>query len=201
MAITDDVRKALTDPTPLYAIAGTVDFAAEKAKEIPGLVEKIREEAPKRFEAVRNTDPKTVQDRVSKEAKEAQDWITRQLSLLDSDFKKLSQQTQDLVLQGVGRAAEAAVKAREGYEELAERGRNAVQTWRSETAEATEDLAVAIEPEPKQEPVTEPRSEGEGATGPDTAGNSDAKAASAKKTAPAKKTTAKKTTSSTENGK
>ncbi|KAA6214687.1 hypothetical protein CP973_37145 [Streptomyces albofaciens JCM 4342] len=199
MAITDDVRKALTDPTPLYAIAGTVDFAAEKAKEIPALVEKFRAEAPKRFEAVRNTDPKTVQDRVSKEAKEAQDWITRQLSLLDSDFKKLSQQTQDLVLQGVGRAAEAAVKAREGYEELAERGRNAVQTWRSETAEATEDLAVAIEPEPKQEPVTEPGSEG--AAGADTVIGADAKAASAKKTTTAKKTTAKKTTPPAENGK
>ncbi|KPC88208.1 hypothetical protein ADL35_05935, partial [Streptomyces sp. NRRL WC-3753] len=103
----------------------------------------------------------------------------------------------DIAPTALRRAAEAAVKAREGYEELAERGRNAVQTWRSETAEATEDLAVAIEPEPKQEPVTEPRSEGEGAIGPD----SDAKAASAKKTAPAKKTTAKKTTSPAENGK
>ncbi|MFH8405437.1 hypothetical protein ACH4FX_11780 [Streptomyces sp. NPDC018019] len=200
MAITDDVRKALTDPTPLYAIAGGVDLAAEKAKELPGLVEKIRQEAPKRFEAVRNTDPKTVQDRVTKEAKEAQDWITRQLGLLDADFKKLSQQTQDLVLQGVGRAAEAAVKAREGYEDLAERGRSAVQTWRSETAEATEDLAVAIEPEPKQEPVQEPAAEAKAEGG--TAGDADPKTgAAARKTAPAKKTTPKKTTPSGENGK
>ncbi|MEF3112332.1 hypothetical protein [Streptomyces chrestomyceticus] len=197
MAITDDVRKVLTDPTPLYAFAGGVDLAAEKAKELPALVEKLREEAPKRFEAVRNTDPKAVQDRVTKEAKEAQDWITRQLGLLDADFKKLSQQTQDLVLQGVGRAAEAAVKAREGYEGLAERGRGAVQSWRSETAEATEDLAVAIEPEPRQEPKQEP------ATGEaETAGSEpEAKGATARKAPAAKKTTAKKTAAPGENGK
>ncbi|MEU6965798.1 hypothetical protein [Streptomyces chrestomyceticus] len=197
MAITDDVRKVLTDPTPLYAFAGGVDLAAEKAKELPALVEKLREEAPKRFEAVRNTDPKAVQDRVTKEAKEAQDWITRQLGLLDADFKKLSQQTQDLVLQGVGRAAEAAVKAREGYEGLAERGRGAVQSWRSETAEATEDLAVAIEPEPRQEPKQEP------ATGEaETAGvEPEAKGATARKAPAAKKTTAKKTAAPGENGK
>ncbi|MEU7147240.1 hypothetical protein [Streptomyces sp. NPDC045470] len=204
MAITDDVRKVLTDPTPLYAFAGGVDLAAEKAKELPALVEKLREEAPKRFEAVRNTDPKTVQDRVTKEAKEAQDWITRQLGLLDADFKKLSQQTQDLVLQGVGRAAEAAVKAREGYEGLAERGRGAVQNWRSETAEATEDLAVAIEPEPRQEPKQEPVAGG--AQRAETAGNTggsepEAKAATAKKAPAAKKTTAKKTAAPGENDK
>ncbi|MFI2242224.1 hypothetical protein [Streptomyces chrestomyceticus] len=197
MAITDDVRKVLTDPTPLYAFAGGVDLAAEKAKELPALVEKLREEAPKRFEAVRNTDPKVVQDRVTKEAKEAQDWITRQLGLLDADFKKLSQQTQDLVLQGVGRAAEAAVKAREGYEGLAERGRGAVQNWRSETAEATEDLAVAIEPEPRQEPKQEPA-----AGDAETAGSEpEAKGATARKAPAAKKTTAKKTAAPGENGK
>ncbi|MFI0264940.1 hypothetical protein ACH4OW_38775 [Streptomyces sp. NPDC017056] len=195
MAITDDLRKAVTDPTPLYALAGGVDLVAEKAREIPGLVEKIRQEAPKRIEAVRNTDPKVVQDRVTKEAKEAQERLTRLLGSLDADFKKLSQQAQDAALQGVGLAAEAAVKVREGYDELAERGRGAVQTWRSETAEATEDLAVAIEPEPKQEPVTEPKAEGETGT------EADDKSAAAKKPAPAKKTTAKKTTPPSENTK
>ncbi|OKI10165.1 hypothetical protein A6A06_06080 [Streptomyces sp. CB02923] len=191
MAITDDVRKALTDPTPLYAFAGGVDLAAEKAKEIPGLVEKIRQEAPKRFEAARNTDPKVVQDRVSKEAKDAQERLTRLLGALDSDFKKLSQQAQDLALQGVGRAAEAAVKLREGYDGLAERGRGAVQTWRNETAEATEELAVAIEPEPKQEPAAEDKAEG----------GTEPKSAAAKKAPAAKKTTAKKTAAPDENGK
>ena len=57
MAITDDLRKTLTDATPLYALAGTADLAAEKLGEVPALVEKVRIEAPKRFESVRGDRP------------------------------------------------------------------------------------------------------------------------------------------------
>ena len=32
MAITDDIRKAATDPTPLYFLAGTADLAVEQAR-------------------------------------------------------------------------------------------------------------------------------------------------------------------------
>lgn len=149
MAInTDDLRKALTDATPLYALAGTVDLAAEKLGEVPQFVEKIRIEAPKRFESVRSTDPKDVQALVTKQAKDAKEKLTELLGSLDGDIKKVRDQAQELALQGVGRAAEAVVKTREGYEELAERGRGAVATWRGEAADQVEDLAVAIEPEP-----------------------------------------------------
>lgn len=149
MAInTDDLRKALTDATPLYALAGTVDLAAEKLGEVPQLVEKLRTEAPKRFEAVRSTDPKDVQALVTKQAKDAQEKLAELLDSLDGDFKKFRDQAQELALQGVGRVAETAVRAREGYEELADRGRDAVATWRGEAADQVEDLAVAIEPEP-----------------------------------------------------
>ncbi|MFG2830151.1 hypothetical protein ACGFWI_22240 [Streptomyces sp. NPDC048434] len=152
MAInTDDLRKALTDATPLYALAGTVDLAAEKLGEVPQFVEKIRVEAPKRFESVRGTDPKDVQALVTKQAKDAKEKLTELLGSLDGDIKKVRDQAQELALQGVGRAAEAVVRTREGYEELAERGRGAVATWRGEAADQVEDLAVAIEPEPKQE--------------------------------------------------
>ncbi|MEW9521901.1 hypothetical protein [Streptomyces tubercidicus] len=151
MAInTDDLRKALTDATPLYALAGTVDLAAEKLGEVPQFVEKIRSEAPKRFESVRSTDPKDVQALVSKQAKDAQERLSELLGSLDGDIKKVRDQAQELALQSVGRAAEAVVRAREGYEELAERGRDAVATWRGEAADQVEDLAVAIEPEPAQ---------------------------------------------------
>lgn len=37
MAITDDIRKAATDPTPLYFLAGTADLAVQQAKKVPGL--------------------------------------------------------------------------------------------------------------------------------------------------------------------
>ncbi|MEU8351372.1 hypothetical protein AB0C60_18370, partial [Streptomyces sp. NPDC048845] len=63
MATTDELRKTLTDPTPLYAAVGTADLAAEKLREVPALIEKLRAEAPERFEAVRATDPKAVQER------------------------------------------------------------------------------------------------------------------------------------------
>ncbi|MEU5472140.1 hypothetical protein [Streptomyces lydicus] len=152
----DDLRKALTDATPLYALAGTVDLAAEKLGEVPQIVEKIRTEAPKRFESVRSTDPKDVQALVTKQAKDAQEKLGELLESLDGDFKKFRDQAQELALQGVGRVAETAVRAREGYEELAERGRGAVATWRGEMAERTEDVAVAIEPDPAPKPASKP---------------------------------------------
>ncbi|BDH15833.1 MULTISPECIES: hypothetical protein [Streptomyces] len=157
MAInTDDLRKALSDATPLYALAGTVDLAAEKLGEVPQFVEKIRVEAPKRFESVRSTDPKDVQALVTKQAKDARDKLTELLGSLDGDLKKVRDQAQELALQGVGRAAEAVVRTREGYEELAERGRGAVATWRGEAADQVEDLAVAIEPEPAPKSAPKP---------------------------------------------
>ncbi|MFE3219923.1 hypothetical protein [Streptomyces antimycoticus] len=146
MAITDDVRKTLTDPTPLYFMAGTADLAAQKLKEVPSLVEKIVAEAPERLNAVRNTDPKVVQERVSQQAKEAQGKLNEMLGTIDTDIKRLRDTAQDLALQGVGRAAELAVKARERYDEVAEHGQDVVRTWRGEAADEVVDIAGAIEP-------------------------------------------------------
>ncbi|MEU1788557.1 hypothetical protein ABZ553_22350 [Streptomyces sparsogenes] len=153
MAITDDVRKTLTDPTPLYFLAGTADLTAQKLKEVPSLVEKIVAEAPERFAAVRNTDPKTVQDRVTQQAKEAQEKLTDLLGTLDTDLKKLRDTAQELALQGVGRAAELAVKARERYDEVAEHGQEVVKTWRGEAADEMVEVASAIEPKDGSVPV------------------------------------------------
>ncbi|ARF56811.1 hypothetical protein [Streptomyces gilvosporeus] len=201
MAITDDLRKTFTDATPLYAAAGAVDLAAEKLGEVPTLVEKIRVEAPKRFESVRATDPKEVQDRFAKGAKEVQEKVTELAGSLDGDLKRLLDQAQEFALQGVGRAAEAAVRVRETYDELAVRGRGAVENWRGQTADHVEELAVAIEPEPaaKSEPQSQPTvnhdaSKRETATA-NGAKAADGKAAGSKKAAPAaRKPVAKKTT-------
>jgi hypothetical protein len=166
MAITDDLRKTLSDPTPLYFAAGTADLALQQAKKVPGLVEQLRAEAPARIEAVRNTDPKTVQEKAqarakeaSARAKEAQESLQTKvgsfISTLDGDLKKIGESAQDFALRSVGVAAEYAVKARETYEKVAEHGEQAVKTWRGEAAEEIEELAIAVEPPaaPKPEPV------------------------------------------------
>jgi hypothetical protein len=192
MAITDDLRKTLKDPTPLYFAAGTADLAYQQAKKVPELVEQLRAEAPARIEAVRGTDPKAVQDKASARAKEVQETLQAKfnevLGTIDTDLKKLGESAQDLALRGVGVAAEYAVKARETYEKVAEHGEQAVRTWRGEAAEEITELAVTVEPEPaapaSAPKATETRSEAPAAK----------KTTTAKKAPAAKKTTAKKTT-------
>ncbi|NUS13212.1 MAG: hypothetical protein HOY69_17725 [Streptomyces sp.] len=150
MTITDDIVKSLRNPTPLYAVAGTADLAAEKLREVPALIERIREQAPGRFEKIRATDPKAVQEKVAAGAKDAQAKVASgakdaQARLTETyrdfdikafrekpDFKKLGESVQDLAMQGVGRATGYAVKARETYDGLAERGKGAVAHWRGE---------------------------------------------------------------------
>ncbi|WNO73796.1 hypothetical protein [Streptomyces sp. AM8-1-1] len=153
MAITDDLRKTLTDPTPLYFAAGTADLAVQQAKKVPALLEQLRAEAPSRIEAVRNTDPKAVQEKVSVQAKEAQATVqakvTEVLGTFDADLKKLGESAQDLALRSVGVAAEYAVKAREAYEKVAEHGEQTVKTWRGEAAEEINEIAIAVEPDPE----------------------------------------------------
>jgi len=155
MAITDDIRKAATDPTPLYFLAGTADLAVQQAKKVPGIVEQIRAEAPGRIDNVKNIDPNAVQEKATARAKVAQESlqakVTELLSTLDTDLKKLGESAQDLALRGVGVAAEYAVKARETYEKVAEHGEQTVRTWRGEAAEEIEELAIAVEP--NAEPV------------------------------------------------
>jgi hypothetical protein len=208
MAITDDLRKTFSDPTPLYFAAGTADLAFQQAKKVPVLVEQLRAEAPARIDAVRNTDPKAVQEKATARVKETQGSLQAKANelfgSLDADFKKLGESAQDLALRSVGIAAEYAIKARETYEKVAERGEHAVRTWRGQAAdgiedlaEDVEDLAVAVEPakpapaKPAAKPATA-KSEPVRVTEDKSA---TAKKAPAPRKAPAKKsTTAKKTT-------
>ncbi|MFD5034908.1 hypothetical protein ACFWM0_31485 [Streptomyces sp. NPDC058405] len=162
MAIADDLRKTLTDPTPLYFAAGTADLAVEQARKVPGLIEQLRAEAPVRFDAVRNSDPKVVQDRVTIQAKEAQATVQAKVNEVfgsfDTDLKKLGESAQDLALRSVGVAAEYAVRARETYEKVAERGEQTVRSWRGEAADEITEIAVAVEPEPAPKPAPKPAS-------------------------------------------
>ncbi|WP_329134916.1 hypothetical protein OG552_20260 [Streptomyces sp. NBC_01476] len=157
MTITDDIVKSLRNPTPLYAVAGTADLAAEKLREVPALIGRIREQAPDHIEKLRATDPKVVQERVTIQARETQAKVTGTFADLDlkelRDFKKIGESVQDLALQGVGRAAEYAVKARETYDELAVRGKGAVATWRGEAADEVVEIAAAVEPSASDKPA------------------------------------------------
>ncbi|NEC65018.1 hypothetical protein [Streptomyces sp. SID9727] len=161
MAITDDLRKTLTDPTPLYFAAGTADLAVRQARKVPALLEQLRAEAPERIEAVRNTDPKAVQERVTEQAREAQAAlqakVTEVIGAFDTDLKKIGENAQDLALRGVGVAAEYAVRARETYEKVAERGERTVRTWRGETADEIVEIAVVVEPRKESEPAAAPK--------------------------------------------
>lgn len=199
MAITDDLRKTFSDPTPLYFAAGTADLALQQAKKVPALVEQLRTEAPARIEAVRNTDPKAVQERATVRVRETQENLQTKVGelfgSLDTDLKKLGENAQDLALRGVGIAAEYAVKARETYEKVAEHGEQAVRTWRGDAAEGIEDIAVAVEPaaaEPKPAPRPEPVEVKDDK--PAAAESATVKKPAAAKKAPVRKTTAKKTT-------
>lgn len=187
MAITDDLRKTLTDPTPLYFAAGTADLAVQQAKKVPALIEQLKAEAPSRIEAVRNTDPKSVQEKVTIQAKEAQAAVqakvTDVIGTLDTDLKKLGETAQDLALRGVGVAAEYAVKAREAYEKVAEHGEQTVKAWRGEAAEEIAEIAVAVEPDP--EPAAAEKAE---------AKSEPKKPVPATRKAPTRKPAAKKTT-------
>jgi polyhydroxyalkanoate synthesis regulator phasin len=131
MPINDDLRKTLSDPTPLYALAGVGDLAVTKLREVP--------EKAATFAA---TDRTVVQERATARLKEAQVRLTEAqtkvsatVSGLPGDFKSLQEKAQDFALQSVGRAAEMAVKARGVYDELAERGKVAVDRQRKEAAD------------------------------------------------------------------
>ncbi|WP_424919044.1 hypothetical protein [Streptomyces sp. wa1064] len=196
MAITDDLRKTLTDPTPLYFAAGTADLAVQQARKVPALIEQLRAEAPERIDAVRNTDPKAVQEKVTTQAKEAQATVQAKVtevfgSFDAADLKKLGENAQDLALRSVGVAAEYAIKARETYEKVAERGEQTVRTWRGETAEEIIEIATVVEaePKPKAAPAAKPAAARPAAT---KAAPAEAKpAATVKPAAPVKSAEAK----------
>lgn len=161
MTITDELRKNLTNTTPLYVAAGTADLAYQKLRELPTAVERLRAEAPERL-------------------------------------PRLREQAQSLALQGVGIALEYAVKARETYDGLAERGKTVVEERMGEQrdeassggkgkdTEVTVERADAAGPAPVTEPVTEPEPE-PAAEAPKAKAAPRARKATAKATAARKK--------------
>ncbi|GJF29704.1 hypothetical protein KNE206_24040 [Kitasatospora sp. NE20-6] len=129
MPITDDIKKTLSDPTPLYALAGAGDLAYEKLRVVPGKVEALA------------ADRKATQEKAAARLQEAQarlvgaqGKVNEAVATLPTDLKELQEKAQTFALQQVARAAELAVKAKEAYDELAVRGKSVVDKGRTAPA-------------------------------------------------------------------
>lgn len=149
MPITDEIKKTLSDPTPLYALAGAGDLAYEKLRGVPGRVEALA------------TDRRGAQEMASAGLQEAQSLltgaqakVTETVTTLPADFKALQERAQGFALQQVARAVELAVKAKETYDELAERGKVVVDKARPGAADGVESAELTAEPA-GAEPVVE----------------------------------------------
>ncbi|MEU6969597.1 hypothetical protein AB0A71_17980 [Kitasatospora aureofaciens] len=141
MPITDDIKKTLTDPTPLYALAGAGDLAYEKLREVPGRVEALA------------ADRQAAQDRATARLHEAQELlagapakVSEAVTAFPTDLKVLQERAQGFALQQVARALELAVRAKETYDELAERGKVVVDKARPQNTPGTEAVDLADEP-------------------------------------------------------
>jgi heparin binding hemagglutinin HbhA len=110
MTLVKDIRKSITDTTPVYAAVGATDLAVERLRE-----------ARTRAAAVRlDLDVRVIQDRAVKR------------------FEKASEQVQQIPEQVRNQTAEAAGKARETYSSLAVRGEKLVKRIRNQ--KSTKDL-------------------------------------------------------------
>ncbi|WP_327067597.1 hypothetical protein [Kitasatospora sp. NBC_01302] len=143
--IRNEIRKTLSDPTPLYALAGASDLAYEKLREVPGRVEALAGDrrAAQEAAATRLQEAQTL-------LQEAQAKVVGTVTTLPTDFRALQDRAQTFAFEQVGRAAGFVVKAKEVYDELAERGKEVVEKGfpgRSEAGapDAAESASVTVE--------------------------------------------------------
>ncbi|PYC87932.1 hypothetical protein C7C46_02550 [Streptomyces tateyamensis] len=155
--IRNEIRRTLSDPTPLYALAGAGDLAVEKLREVPARVEALA------------ADRKGTQEAAVARLKEAQAKVVGTVTTLPTDLKGLQERAQEFALQQVGRAAGLAVQAKEAYDELAVRGKGvmdknvpgraeepAVTVERAETVPVDAEEVEAEEVEPAAAQQAEP---------------------------------------------
>jgi heparin binding hemagglutinin HbhA len=110
MTLVKDIRKTVTDTTPVFAALGVTDLAVERLRD-----------ARARAAAVRlDLDINVIQDRAAQR------------------FEKVTEQVQQIPAQVRNQGAEVAGKARETYSELAVRGEKMVKRVRNQ--KSTKDL-------------------------------------------------------------
>jgi hypothetical protein len=131
MSVSEEIRKSLSDPKPLYALAGAGDLAAEKLRDAP---EKLRDtpsllaEAGATLTTIANKIAAEAPERIAKVSATVQDVAGKGAR---PDTQALRGAAQTVALQQVGRLLEAAGKAVETYDELAERGKVVVERYTS----------------------------------------------------------------------
>jgi hypothetical protein len=151
MSMTDEIRKTLSDPKPLYALAGAGDLAAEKLKDAP---ERLRDtptllaEASATLTTLANKIAAEAPERLAKVSSGVQDAAGKGRP----DAQALRGLAQTVAIQQVGRLLEAAGKAVETYDELAERGRVVISRYTG-TGAGGESVDGETVP-PEQGPVT-----------------------------------------------
>ena len=139
MNMNDEIRRTLSDPKPLYALAGAGDLAAEKLKDAP---ERLRDapsllaEAGATLTTIANKIATEGPERIAKLSTTVQDAAGKAAR---PDTQALRDAAQTVALQQVGRLLEAAGKAVETYDELAERGKVVVARYSGGTQTAPAD--------------------------------------------------------------
>lgn len=173
--MTDEIRKTLTDPKPLYALAGAGDLAAEKLRDAPTLLAeaagtvttlatRLAVEAPERLAKVQTRlaevpgalDPRSVASTL--DPRTARDSIRGAVG--KADAQALRERAQSIALVQVGRVLEAAGKAVETYDELAERGKTVLGRYLGNEDSAQSDVTVVVEQvvvDEPEAPAAEPK--------------------------------------------
>lgn len=144
MNVSDEIRRTLSDPKPLYALAGAGDLAAEKLKDAP---ERLRDTPTLLAEA--SATLTTLANKIAAEAPERLAKVTSGVQDATGkgrpDAQALRGLAQTVAIQQVGRLLEAAGKAVETYDELAERGRVVISRYTGVGGEGAEGEAASSE--------------------------------------------------------
>jgi heparin binding hemagglutinin HbhA len=132
MTLVKDIRKTVTDTTPVFAAVGATDLA----------VEKVRDARARAVAARADLDVSALQDKAMDKAAKLQGKAMDKATMLqDKAIKraeKLAEQAQHIPALALNQTLEAAGKAQETYAELAVRGHKLVKRIR--TQKSTQDL-------------------------------------------------------------
>ncbi|HEU5427509.1 MAG TPA: hypothetical protein VFU74_11585 [Actinocrinis sp.] len=169
MSVSNEIRRTLSDPKPLYALAGAGDFAASKLRDAPTLLteaaatvttlaNRIAAEAPEQIAKVQArlaevpnalaVDPRAVVGTL--DPRTARESILGVVSGVDT--QALRDKAQTIALIQVGRVLEAAGKAVETYDGLAERGKTVVERYLSAGDGEVTEVTVVVEQVIVEEP-------------------------------------------------
>jgi hypothetical protein len=144
MNVSDEIRRTLSDPKPFYALAGAGDLAAEKLKDAP---ERLRDAPTLLAEA--GATLTTLANKIAAEAPERLGKVTSGVQDAAGkgrpDPQALRGIAQSLAIQQVGRLLEAAGKAVETYDGLAERGKVVIGRYTGTGAETAAGEAGAAD--------------------------------------------------------